>query len=87
IQFNYTGNPYPSLQEQQKDKTFFLDKLGPFKDEFDAKDGIVTFNYSYQDTDNNRIAFVLGKTTRAGELSDFIIRWNEYIRGLQGNAS
>jgi hypothetical protein len=85
IQFNFTGSPYPSFQQQEEDKTFFLDKLGPFKNEFDAKEGIVTFNYSYPPTDTNRIAFVLGPGQDG--LSDFIVRWNEYIRGRYGNAS
>lgn len=84
IQFHFTGHAYPSIQQQQKDKALFIDKLGPFKDEFDAKGGIVTFNYSVPATDNHRISFVFsGKHT--GELSNFIIRWNEYIRSLKGD--
>jgi hypothetical protein len=85
IQFHYMGSPYPSFQQQQEDKVFFLEKLGPFKNEFDAKDGIVTFNYSYPPTDNNRIAFVLGPGHN--DLSDFIVRWNQYIASIKGNAS
>lgn len=84
IQFNFTGNPYPSLQEQQADKAFFLDKLGPFKDEFDAKDGFVIFDYSYPDTSTSRISFVLGPGYH--DLSDFIVRWNQYITGIKANA-
>jgi hypothetical protein len=76
IQFNYSGDPYPSFEDMQASKKFFLEKLGPFKDEFEQKHGIVTFNYSYPDTDKRRIAFVLGENY---DLSDFTIRWNEYI--------
>jgi hypothetical protein len=85
IQFHFTGYPYPSLQQQNKDKAFFLEKLGPFKDEFDTKDGIVTFNYAVPDTDEHRISFVFSGKYE-GQLTDFIIRWNKYIRSLKGDA-
>jgi hypothetical protein len=86
IQFNFTGEPFPSFQQQAEDKAFFIDKLGPLKDEFDAKDGTATFNYSYLPTDINRIAFNI-KESYPGEQSDFIIRWNEYIRLRYGHTS
>lgn len=84
IQFNFTGEPYPSLQQQADDKAFFIDKLGPLKAEFDVKNGVVTFNNSYPEDSENRISFNLG--IDAGSLGDFIQRWNEYIRGLTGKA-
>jgi hypothetical protein len=77
IQFHFTGHPYPSLYQQRKDKELFLHKLGPFKDEFDANDGVVTFNYTFPETDTQRISFVFGGN-HAGELSGFIVRWNDY---------
>lgn len=80
IQFNFTGSPYPSFDEKENAKKLFIEKLGPFKDEFEQKDGIVTFNYSFPDTDERRISFVLGNQY---SLPDFIIRWNEYIKTLQ----
>ena len=80
IQFNFTGDPYPSLEEQEDAKKFFLDKLGPFKEEFENSGGTVTFNYSFADTDNRRISFNIANNHN---LADFIIRWNEYIRSIQ----
>ncbi len=82
IQYNFTGDPYPSIEEQQRAKELWLDKLGPFANEFDEKDGIVTFNYSYPYTDNRRISFVLGEQHN---LSDFIRRFNEYIVSINGD--
>jgi len=79
IQFNFTGTPYPSLQEQEDAKNRFLEKLGPFKDEFDANDGIATFNYSYPDTDNRRWSVVFGKVGSTTDIWEFIDRWNKYI--------
>ena len=82
MQFNFVGEPNPTFEEQQRAKQFWLDKLGSFKEEFDEKNGIVTYNYSSPDTDERRISFVLGGNFN---LSDFIIRWNEYIRSLKGD--
>ncbi len=76
IQFNFTGDPYPSPDEQQRAKEFFIEKLGPFKEEFENSGGSVVFNYSFPDTDNRRISFNVDNNHN---LSDFIIRWNEYI--------
>lgn len=76
IQFYFAGDPYPSFEEQQSAEIFFIDKLGPFKEEFENSGGIVTFNYSFPDTDNRRISFNVDNNHN---LSDFIIRWNEYI--------
>ena len=53
-----------------------MDKLGPFKEEFENSGGSVVFNYSFPDTDNRRISFNVDNNHN---LSDFIIRWNEYI--------
>lgn len=83
IQYNFTGEPYPTIEEQQRAKQIWIDKLGPFADEFNEKDGIVTFNYSYPDTDKRRISFVFGQPQHS--LSDFISRFNDYIRETHGD--
>jgi len=80
ILFHFTGDPYPSSEEQQRAKTAFIDKLGPFKDEFENSGGVVVFNYSFPDTDNRRISF---NVDNDHSLSDFIIRWNEYIVSIR----
>jgi hypothetical protein len=80
IQFNFTGEPYPSLEEQQRAINFFIDKLGPFKEEFENSGGSVVFNYSFPDTDNRRISFNVDNNHN---LTDFIIRWNEYIVSIR----
>ncbi|MBL7703886.1 MAG: hypothetical protein JNM14_16670 [Ferruginibacter sp.] len=80
ILFHFTGDPYPSHEEQERAKAAFIDKLGPLKDEFENSGGVAVFNYSFPDTDNRRISFNLDNNH---SLSDFIIRWNEYIRTLK----
>ena len=80
IQFNFTGDPYPTFEEQQRAKQFFIDKLGVFKEEFENSGGSVVFNYSFPDTDNRRISFNVDNNHN---LSDFIIRWNEYIVSIR----
>lgn len=80
IQFYFTGDPYPSLEEQQSAKNLFIEKLGPFKEEFENSGGSVVFNYSFPDTDNRRISFNVDNNHN---LSDFIIRWNEYIVSIR----
>jgi hypothetical protein len=81
IKFNFIGNPYPSLQEMQRAETNFIEKLGPFKEEFENRGGVVTFNYSIPENDEKRITFNL----TSGELSDFIRRWNEYNKKVRGD--
>ncbi len=55
IQFNFFGDPYPTFEQMQESKTNIIDKLGPFKDEFEQKGGIVTFNFYFPETDTRRI--------------------------------
>lgn len=85
IQFNYSGNPLPSIQQQQDDKTSFLQKLGPLKEEFDAKDGTVTFDYSYPVSDANRIKYSLGNGYY-DDLPDFVRRFGIYLRGHESSS-
>lgn len=80
ILFHFTGDPYPSLEEQERAKAAFIDKLGLLKDEFENSGGVVVFNYSFPDTDNRRISFNVDNNH---SLSDFIIRWNEYIVSIR----
>jgi hypothetical protein len=75
IQFSFTGEPLPSINQQEKDKESFIQKLGPFKEEFEEKNGTVLFNYSFPTDSKDRISFNLN-----GDLQDFIIRWNRYIK-------
>ncbi len=76
-QFNFIGEPHPSLVEQQKAIEHFNSALGPFKEEFEQSGGVVTFNYSFPDTDNRRISFNLDNDH---DLVSFFIRWQEYSR-------
>lgn len=80
--FHFKGNPYPDHEEQKRAIQAWNEKLGPFREEFDEKNGIVTFDYSFPETDQRRISFVLGE---GYELSDFIARFNIYIREAYGN--
>jgi hypothetical protein len=78
INFNYRNFSNVPFQEIEDSKKAFIDKLGPFKDEFAEKNGTVTFDFKFPKEDFNRISFNLD-----GELYDFICRWNGYIRTLQ----
>ncbi len=80
ILFNFTSTPYPSLEEQERAKAAFIDKLGPLKEEFENSGGVAVFNYSLPATDNPEISFNVGSDL---SLHDFIIRWNEYIETLK----
>ncbi|HEV3412094.1 MAG TPA: hypothetical protein VG101_06430 [Puia sp.] len=85
IQFIFTGEPFPSLQQQEEAKADFIKKLGPFKEEFDEQDGIVTINYSYSQADTRRWQYNLGKSTNPMELIDFIDRWQRHGGNVNGN--
>lgn len=76
IQFNFTGEPYPTFKEQQNSIDRFLKKLGTFKDEFEQSGGIVIFNSSYAEIDNRSITFTVDNKH---SLSDFINLFNKYI--------
>ena len=80
INFYFTGYPYPSFEQQENDRAYFLEKLGQLKDEFNEKNGKVIFNYSFPDTDNRRIEFEIDSEY---DLPDFIIRFNKQNRNIQ----
>ena len=76
IEFNFIGDPYPTHEEQQNSIDRFIEKLGPFKEEFEQSGGTVVFNSNYPKTDNRSVSFNVDNNH---DLSSFIIRWNEYI--------
>ena len=80
IEFNFIGDPYPTLEEQQNSIDRFIEKLGPFKEEFEQSGGTAVFNSNYQKTDNRSISF---NVDNDHDLSNFIIRWNEYIVSIR----
>jgi magnesium-transporting ATPase (P-type) len=80
IQFNFIGDIYPTFEEQQNSIDRFIEKLGPFKEEFEQSGGTVVFNSNYPNTDNRSITFNVDNNH---SLSSFIIRWNEYIVSIQ----
>lgn len=82
IHFSFTGNPFPSHEEQQRATNFFIDKLGPFKQEFEKSGGFVLFDYTFPKTDNRRITY---NVAPGYNISDFTIRWNEYIKKKKQN--
>ena len=75
IQFNFTG--HPSVEAQEKAKEYFIEHLGPFKDEFDEKGGIVTYNYEYPEKYKDQYNYVLSPEH---SLPDFIFRWDAFLR-------
>jgi hypothetical protein len=77
--FVYIGNENKTFDEIELSKSAFIDKLGPFKDEFDQYDGTVTINFNLPPDDENFYQFGFRKQHN---LSDFIRRWNDYIRSL-----
>ena len=74
-QFIFIGEPYPSLEEQQKAIEYFNSALGPLKEEFEQSGGVVIFNYSFPDTDSRRISFNLDNDH---DLVGFLLKWQEY---------
>ena len=72
IEYTFEGEPYPSHDERERMRMSFEEKLGPFKEEFEQSEGYATLNA------NGDIYFGIKK----GDQSDFIDRWNEYIRNL-----
>jgi hypothetical protein len=76
-QFIFIGEPYPSPSEQEESIASFYNKLGPFKEEFDQSGAVVTFNYSFPETDTNRATFSFDKDH---DVSNFILRVQEYNR-------
>lgn len=85
IEFHFVGTPFPDPQEQQRDKERFIEKLGPFRQEFEDENGVVTFDYSRPDDDKHAVSFNLRKNP--AKLGDFISRWNIYIGGLKGDTA
>lgn len=79
IQVYFTGDPYPSLEEQEKATNLFIEKLGPFKDEFVNSGGVAVFNYSFPSTDNRRISLSFSDEYN---LPDFIGRFQVYRRTM-----
>ena len=57
ILFHFTGDPYPSHEEQERAKAAFIDKLGPLKDEFENSGGVAVFNYFFSNTEKRRVFF------------------------------
>lgn len=80
MQFSYSGKDNISLEEIQEIKQDWIDKLGPFTDEFDTHNGFIHVNLDKQKDDPNYYSFSLPDEY---SLSDFIIRFNEYVKTLR----
>ena len=57
IFFHFTGDPYPSHEEQERAKAAFIDKLGPLKDEFENSGGSVVFYFLFSNTEKKKGSF------------------------------
>jgi hypothetical protein len=80
IQFNYSGDTYISFEEKKHAKDLFIEKLGPFKDEFESKDGTVIINFNEPIDSMRYYGFNVGQNH---SLWDFISRWNQYILSIR----
>lgn len=80
VTFNYSGDALISMEEREESKKAFQEKLGPFWDEFEDIDGTVTIHFERDKEDENYYTFNIGGEVR---LSDFIARFNEYIKSRQ----
>lgn len=77
IHFSYTNDNNVSLDERGNAESIFIEKLGPFKDEFEQKNGVVRIDF----LDKENIGYHFDLENR----HDFIRRWNEYIHQLPEN--
>lgn len=74
IQFNYSNDNNVSTDRKEKAKQAFIEKLGVLREEFEAKNGLVTINFSSNNNDEFDYTFDIENR------QDFIDRWNECIR-------
>jgi hypothetical protein len=87
INYNYIGKPDASSEEKQIAKKEFTTFLGPFKKEFEEKDGFVAINLAIEENTLDKYSMTLGRQYDLSHLSDFMDRLEQWIKESGENKS
>lgn len=85
IHYNYIGDE-ASPEEKELAKKEFISFLGPFKKEFEEKDGFVTINLAMKENNMEKYNLTLGRQYDLDHLTDFMNRLEGWIREKQSEA-
>jgi hypothetical protein len=86
IHYNYIGNPDASAEEKELAKKEFTAFLGPFKKEFDEKEGFVAINLAMKENNIDKYAMTLGRQYDLDHLTDFLERLENWIKEKESGA-
>ena len=85
ISYNYIGDEV-SPEEKELAKKEFITFLGPFKKEFEEKDGFVAINLSMTENNLEKYSLTLGRQYDLDHLTDFMDRLEAWLREKQSDA-
>jgi len=85
ISYNYIGDEV-SPEEKELAKKEFIAFLGPFKKEFEEKDGFVAINLSMTENNLEKYSLTLGRQYDLDHLTDFMDRLEAWLREKQSDA-
>jgi hypothetical protein len=80
INYNYIGKPDASSEEKEIAKKEFITFLGPFKKEFEEKDGFVAINLAMDGNKMDKYSMTLGRQYDMDHLNDFMNRLEEWLK-------
>jgi len=86
IHYNYIGNADASPEEKELAKKEFLAFLGPFKKEFDEKEGFVAINLAMKENNIDKYSMTLGRQYDLDHLTDFIDRLEAWLKEKEARA-
>ena len=86
IHYNYIGNPEASAEVKESANKAFTTFLGPFKKEFEEKDGFVTINLAMEDPSMEKYNLTLGRQYDMDHLVDFMDRLEKWLNEKQSEA-
>lgn len=80
INYNYIGKPDASTEEKATAKKEFTTFLGPFKKEFEEKDGFVAINLAMEENNLDKYSMTLGRQYDLSHLDDFTNRLEQWLK-------
>jgi hypothetical protein len=80
INYNYIGNADASSEEKEIAKKEFITFLGPFKKEFEEKDGFVAINLAMEGNNIDKYSMTLGRQYDMNHLVDFMDRLEQWLK-------
>jgi hypothetical protein len=80
INYNYIGKPDATGDEKNIAKKEFITFLGPFKKEFEEKDGFVAINLAMEGNTLDKYSMTLGRQYDLSHLSDFLDRLEQWLK-------